>query len=588
MSKNEVSLNVVGGQQQPLYVYKPVILQSNMADGANILEEDAFSSDNRKYIIRWNFDLNGQTLEVGSNCLIEFDGGSLTNGTLVMDDTILISSLPLGTVLNGVELQGSYRLTEYCDISRYEQEGAILPLNKVYVSYGLPVEQRVYVSMIGAQMHNNIVFAVTRGNESADNFPYPASLIVFTTADNYVDRYVYNDTYNWDDAPETLKRLFGWQEEVDPLDVVMCNIKDYENATKTLPLGKSYHFDGLPVESRYFVHVDGDTITETLVFAVTRGRDDDSYYPYPQSIIVFTAVSDGYKFDDVYSWEDTDDEYKQLFGWQAPVEPEPITGEQLADSVVDNEDLCFNADRKIQFKDKTAGGINGKGRKYLRKNIQPIGIPFDGIVEGSTTYQGGVLLGIYYDIINDYFVAKMSMMGTEYYSKFADSPAAAAQSAHMNYSDPDYYENPTEDLVFWNRDDDSVWQWADATQKLIRQSTEPTMGNVLLQSMINEQNTIYHVQYGYHLNFATITIPMGSVLVIDGGNFHHGTINLYGCRVLPDYMSLAEQETEENALTITGVPADGAIRIMDRGADTGGICADIAFGGVWNSLATDM
>lgn len=595
MSKNEVNLNIIGGQQEPRYTYKPVILQSNMANNANILEEDALRGSKKKYIIRWNFDLNGQTLTVGSNCLIEFDGGSLTNGTLVLDDTLIISSLPLSTVLNGVTLQGSYHLTEYCDLSEYQNEWAILPLNKVYVNQGLPVEQRTYVSMVGGLMHNNVVFAVTRGNEGSDNFPYPSSLIVFTTANNSVDKYVYNNTYNWDDAPEALKRLYGWKEEIDPLDVVMCNIKDYSRDNKKLPLGKAYHYDGLPVESRYFVRVEGGISTKTILFAVSRGLSDSQDYPYPQSIIIFIEIGNDYKFYDIYNWEDADAEYKKLFGWKEPEptpEPEPITGDQLADSVVDNEDLCFNSARQIQFKDKayTLGSM-GKGRKYLRKNIQPNGIPFDGIVEGSTTYQGGVLLGIYYDIINDYFVAKINRLGTIYYCKYTDVPDSIKSG---DYSDPSYYDEANisqhaDEWSFLNREDNTVWKWANATSKLIQQSTRPVSGNILMQSMINEPNTIYHVQYDYHLNFGTIKIPSGSVLIIDGGSFSHGTINLNGCRVAPDYMSLAELETENNALTITGVPADGAIKtvIEGEGVNPPGNQVWTTIGGQWIKIFED-
>ena len=215
MSKNEVNLNVVGGQQSPLYVYRPVILQSNMADEKNILSIDALSEDNRKYIIRWNFDLNGQTLEVGANCIIEFDGGSMSNGALTLDNTVIMSVLPMSDVLHNVTLENDYSMPYICELSKYEHDGAILPLNKVYVSYGLPVEQRTYVNMVGTSMHNNIVFVLSRGNEDNENFPYPNTMMVFTTLASDFNQYAYSATYGWEDAPEDIKRLFGWTEEPD-------------------------------------------------------------------------------------------------------------------------------------------------------------------------------------------------------------------------------------------------------------------------------------------------------------------------------------------------------------------------------------
>jgi len=41
------------------------------------------SCENYKYIIKWDFDLGGQTIKVPKNCILEFDGGSLKNGTII-------------------------------------------------------------------------------------------------------------------------------------------------------------------------------------------------------------------------------------------------------------------------------------------------------------------------------------------------------------------------------------------------------------------------------------------------------------------------------------------------------------------------
>lgn len=49
--------------------------------------------------------------------------------------------------------------------------------------------------------------------------------------------------------------------------------------------------------------------------------------------------------------------------------------------------------------------------------------------------------------------------------------------------------------------------------------------NILTQGMINNPNTIYHIQYDYDLNGATINIPEGCVLLFEGGSISNGTIN---------------------------------------------------------------
>lgn len=48
--------------------------------------------------------------------------------------------------------------------------------------------------------------------------------------------------------------------------------------------------------------------------------------------------------------------------------------------------------------------------------------------------------------------------------------------------------------------------------------------NVLTQSMINQPNTIYVIQYDFDLNAATITIPSNCVLEFEGGSINNGTI----------------------------------------------------------------
>lgn len=49
--------------------------------------------------------------------------------------------------------------------------------------------------------------------------------------------------------------------------------------------------------------------------------------------------------------------------------------------------------------------------------------------------------------------------------------------------------------------------------------------NILSQSMINQQNTVYEIRYDYDLDNQEITIPEGSTLKFEGGSLSNGTIN---------------------------------------------------------------
>lgn len=71
----------------------------------NILTQDMISKANAKYIIQYTYDLNGATITVPVNCVLEFQGGSITNGTLVCDNTIIIT---YDKDWVDVELEGTY------------------------------------------------------------------------------------------------------------------------------------------------------------------------------------------------------------------------------------------------------------------------------------------------------------------------------------------------------------------------------------------------------------------------------------------------------------------------------------------------
>lgn len=59
-----------------------VILRKNIVDGKNILTQDMINQPNTIYDIRYDFDLNGETIEMQDGCALKFEGGSLSNGKL--------------------------------------------------------------------------------------------------------------------------------------------------------------------------------------------------------------------------------------------------------------------------------------------------------------------------------------------------------------------------------------------------------------------------------------------------------------------------------------------------------------------------
>lgn len=63
-----------------------IILRKNMSAGKNILTQEMISQANTVYEIRYDFDLSGATINIPENCTLDFQGGSLKNGTLNGDN----------------------------------------------------------------------------------------------------------------------------------------------------------------------------------------------------------------------------------------------------------------------------------------------------------------------------------------------------------------------------------------------------------------------------------------------------------------------------------------------------------------------
>lgn len=59
--------------------------------GCNVLLQKYINCPEHKYVIKWDFDLCGQSIVVPKNCILEFDGGSLKNGTITGQDTLFIN-----------------------------------------------------------------------------------------------------------------------------------------------------------------------------------------------------------------------------------------------------------------------------------------------------------------------------------------------------------------------------------------------------------------------------------------------------------------------------------------------------------------
>ena len=64
--------------------YKTIILKKNLVNGVNTLTQEMMSATNTKYVIKYDYVL-GEYITVPENCILEFDGGSLSDNIIVLN-----------------------------------------------------------------------------------------------------------------------------------------------------------------------------------------------------------------------------------------------------------------------------------------------------------------------------------------------------------------------------------------------------------------------------------------------------------------------------------------------------------------------
>lgn len=98
------------------YAYSHKVLSKGGGDSfANIVKEP-----NTIYEIRDVFDLNGKTVTIPENCILRFEGGTLKNGTIVGNNTVLEG--PATSVLN--------KTLDFKEVDKFHIDGIYFPKGK--------------------------------------------------------------------------------------------------------------------------------------------------------------------------------------------------------------------------------------------------------------------------------------------------------------------------------------------------------------------------------------------------------------------------------------------------------------------------
>lgn len=93
-----------------LQTYTTKVLKPNLHCCKNILTQRMMNCPSHKYVIKWDFDLCGKTITVPEGCILEFDGGTLKNGTIIGQDTVSNNMGDLDNIFGeNLVVQGTWR-----------------------------------------------------------------------------------------------------------------------------------------------------------------------------------------------------------------------------------------------------------------------------------------------------------------------------------------------------------------------------------------------------------------------------------------------------------------------------------------------
>lgn len=108
------------------------ILRKNIQSNKNILTQSMINMPNNVYKIRYDFDLNGATINLPANSVLKFEGGQLKNGTINFNNCN-IDNIGNSIILNNCTLKGSLnKQVIYSDWFYFNSDDCTDTLNDVF------------------------------------------------------------------------------------------------------------------------------------------------------------------------------------------------------------------------------------------------------------------------------------------------------------------------------------------------------------------------------------------------------------------------------------------------------------------------
>lgn len=107
------------------YLRKNLVSAKNVLTQAMFANEDGSAKGNTRYVIQYDYDLKGATIEVPEGCILDFQGGSLSNG-VITGDSYYINDRNSWGFLKNVHLLGAnnemYKISWYVSNNKGEED----------------------------------------------------------------------------------------------------------------------------------------------------------------------------------------------------------------------------------------------------------------------------------------------------------------------------------------------------------------------------------------------------------------------------------------------------------------------------------
>ena len=141
----------------------------------NILTSVMINQPNTIYEIRYDFDLNGETIEMQEECTLKFCGGSLKNGTIRFNNSYLCGNVNILTELNGtikndyvcidwfgaeknnVDFDNSIIFYKLFNLENNKPFDIILSVGIYYISNKIELPNNIKFNILGASLDETII-----------------------------------------------------------------------------------------------------------------------------------------------------------------------------------------------------------------------------------------------------------------------------------------------------------------------------------------------------------------------------------------------------------------------------------------------